>query len=208
LASTTASFRLREARPRIYYILSPMIPANNLKKGMAIKHNGEPHVVLELQHRTPGNLRAFVQTIIRNLRTGKSSDVRFSANEKVELVELDRRQIEFSYSDPHGFHFMDPDTYETITFGKDLIGDKSSFLVENLHVAILYAEGKPVELELPAAVNLKVVEAPEGLRGDSATNVTKTAKLETGLTVQVPLFIQEGETIRVDSRDGSYLGRA
>lgn len=205
---TRPLFRLRRAAPRIYYMRTDMIPANNLKKGMAIKHNGEPHVILELQHRTPGNLRAFVQTIIRNLRTGKSSDVRYSANEKVELVELDRRQLEFSYADHQGFHFMDPTTYETVTLDDSLIGDRRSFLVENLPVTILYAEGKVVEVELPAAVTLKVVESPEGLRGDSASNVTKTAKLETGLNIQVPLFIQEGETIRVDSRDGSYLGRA
>ncbi len=185
-----------------------MIAANNLKKGMAIKHNGEPHVILEMQHRTPGNLRAFVQTILRSLRTGKSSDVRFSANEKVELVELDRRQLEFSYSDPHGFHFMDPETYETVTFDAELVGDTRHYLVENMAVVVLYAEGRPVEFDTPAAVNLRVVEAPEGLRGDSATNVTKTARLETGLTIQVPLFIQEGETIRVDSREGTYLGRA
>lgn len=175
---------------------------------MAIRYNGNPAIVLEVQHRTPGNLRAFVQAIIRYINTGKSADVRFSSTEKVDLVDVNRQQLEFSYSDPQGFHFMDPETYETITLQKDLIGDAGDYLVENLKVEVLSIEGRPAQLELPASVALRVTESAEGVRGDSANNVQKPATLETGLIVQVPLFIKEGETIKIDTRTGAYMGRA
>ena len=185
-----------------------MANANDLRKGMCIRYNGNPAIVLEVQHRTPGNLRAFVQAIIRYIGTGKSADIRFGSTDKVELVEIERKNLEFSYGDRNGYHFMDPETYDTITLQENLIGDAKDYLVENLSVQVLYAEGKPVEVELPASVSLKVVESPEGLRGDSASNVTKPAVLETGKTINVPLFIKEGENIKIDTRSGSYMGRA
>jgi elongation factor P len=185
-----------------------MAAANDLRKGMAIRYNGDIAVVLEVQHRTPGNLRAFVQGTLRSIRTGKSSNVRFSSTETVELVDVTRRTLEFSYKEQDGFVFMDPENYETETLGPELLGSAQEYLSENLKVEVLYAEGKPVEVELPSSVTLKVTEAPEGVRGDSATNVQKMAKLETGKTVQVPLFIKEGELIRVDTRTGAYMGRA
>src|SRR5437660_10023649 len=107
-----------------------------------------------------------------------------------------------------GFHFLAPETYSTITFREYLIGDAKDYLVQNLSLQVLYAEGKPVQVELPASVSLKVVESPEGVRGDTASNVTKPAKLETGKTINVPLFIKEGETIKIDTRTGAYMGRA
>jgi elongation factor P len=185
-----------------------MPAANDLRRGMAIKYNGNPAIVLEVHHRTPGNLRAFVQAIIRYINTGKSADVRFGSTDKVELVEIERKQLEFSYKDRNGYQFMDPETYDTVTLQEALIGDAKDYLVENLSVQVLYAEGKPVQVELSASVNLKVVESAEGLRGDTASNVTKPAKLETGKTINVPLFIKEGETIKIDTRTGAYLGRA
>jgi elongation factor P len=185
-----------------------MPAANDLRRGMAIKYNGNTAMVLEVHHRTPGNLRAFVQAIIRYINTGKSADVRFGSTDKVELVEIDRKQLEFSYKDRNGYHFMDPETYETVSLQENLIGDSKDYFVENLTVQVLYAEGKPVQIELPASVNLKIVESPEGLRGDTASNVTKPAKLETGKTINVPLFIKEGETIKIDTRTGAYMGRA
>jgi elongation factor P len=150
---------------------------------MAIKYNGNAAIVLEVHHRTPGNLRAFVQAIIRYINTGKSADVRFGSTDKVELVEIERKQLEFSYKDRNGYHFMDSETYDTITLQDNLIGDAKDYLVENLSMQVLYAEGKPVQVELPASVSLKVTESPEGLRGDTASNVTKPATLETGMTV-------------------------
>jgi elongation factor P len=185
-----------------------MAAANDLRKGMAIRYHGDVTVVLDVQHRTPGNLRAFVQATLRSIRTGKSSNVRFSSTETVDLVDVNRRKLEYSYKDQDGFVFMDPETYETETFAPELIGESAFYLVENLKVDVLYAEGKAVEIELPSSVELKVVESAEGIRGDSANNVQKPAKLETGKTIQVPLFIKEGELIRVDTRTGAYMGRA
>ncbi len=185
-----------------------MALANDLRKGMAIRYNGNPAIVLEVQHRTPGNLRAFVQALIRYINTGKSADVRFSSTEKVELVEVSRQTLEFSYSDPQGYHFMEPETYETITLQEDLVANAKEYLMENLPIEVLKIEGRPVQVELPASVNLKVTESAEGVRGDSASNVMKPATLETGKIVQVPLFIKEGETIKIDTRTGAYMGRA
>ena len=185
-----------------------MAAANDLRKGMAIKYNGNTAIVLEVHHRTPGNLRAFVQAIIRYINTGKSADVRFGSTDKVELVDIERKQVEFSYKDSSGYHFIDPETYDTVDLQENLLGDAKDYLVENLSVQVLYAEGKAVEVELPASVSLKVVESAEGLRGDTASNVTKPAKLETGKTINVPLFIKEGENIKIDTRSGAYMGRA
>lgn len=185
-----------------------MALANDLRKGMAIRYNGNPAIVLEVQHRTPGNLRAFVQVIIRYIGTGKSADVRFSSTEKVELVDVTRQQLEFSYKDHQGYHFIDPETYETISLHEDLLNEAKDYLVENLKVDVLSIEGRPAQVELPASVNLKVTESAEGVRGDSANNVQKPATLETGKVIQVPLFIKEGEVIKVDTRSGAYLGRA
>ncbi len=185
-----------------------MALANDLRKGMAIRYNGNPAIVLDVQHRTPGNLRAFVQVILRYINTGKSADVRFSSTEKVDVVETTRQELEFSYSDPQGYHFMDPETYETITLNSDLLADAKDYLVENLKVNVLSVEGRPVQVELPSIVELKVTESAEGVRGDSANNVQKPATLETGKVINVPLFIKEGEIIKVSTADGSYMGRA
>jgi elongation factor P len=185
-----------------------MPAANDLRKGMAIRYNGDVTVVLDVQHRTPGNLRAFVQATLRSIRTGKSSNVRFGSTEAVELVDVNRRKLEYSYKDQDGYVFMDPDTYESETLRPELLQNSADYLTENLAVEVLYTEGKPVEVELPSSVSLKVVESAEGLRGDSATNVQKPAKLETGKVIQVPLFIKEGEVIKVDTRTGAYMGRA
>jgi elongation factor P len=185
-----------------------MAAANDLRKGMAIKYNGNAAIVLEVHHRTPGNLRAFVQAIIRYINTGKSADVRFGSTDKVELVDVERKQLDFSYKDKEGYHFMDPESYDTITFQEDFVKEAKDYLTENLSVQVLYTEGKAVEIELPASVHLKVVESAEGVRGDTASNVTKPAVLESGKTVYVPLFIKEGELIKIDTRTGAYMGRA
>ncbi|MDD5349943.1 MAG: elongation factor P [Chthoniobacteraceae bacterium] len=185
-----------------------MAAANDLRKGMAIRYNGNVAIVLEVMHRTPGNLRAFVQLIIRYINTGKSADVRFGSTDKVDLVDVSRQKLEFSYKDNTGYNFMDPETYETISLNENLLADAKDYLVENLGVEVLYAEGKAVQVEIPSTVTLKVVESAEGVRGDSANNVQKPAKLETGKVVNVPLFIKEGEMVKIDTRTGAYLGRA
>lgn len=185
-----------------------MAAANDLRKGMAIKYNGDTAIVLDVQHRTPGNLRAFVQVLIRSLKTGKSSDIRFSSTEKVELVDVNRRKLEFSYKDQNAYHFIDPDNYEDIELSPELLAESKDYLVENLAVDVLFSEDRPVQIEIPSSVNLKVIESAEGVRGDSANNVQKPATLETGKTINVPLFIKEGETVKVDTRTGAYMGRA
>lgn len=185
-----------------------MPSANDLRRGQAIKWNNELWIVLEVEHRTPGNLRAFVQATLRNVRTRKSSENRFSSTEKVDVVETGRQKLEFSYSDPQGYHFMDPESYETVSFDPEFVSGIADYLVENTPVEVLQIEGRVVQIELPPTVNMKVVDSPEGLRGDTATNVQKPAKLETGKTVQVPLFIKEGEIIKIDTRTGEYMGRA
>jgi elongation factor P len=185
-----------------------MPSANDLRKGMAILYNGEVAVVLDAQHRTPGNLRAFVQVNIRSIRTGKSSDVRFSSTERVDVVPMTTRKMEFSYKDGADFVFTDTGTYDTVTLTPEIVGDAKNFLVENAPVTVTFVEEKAVSLELPAAVVLLVTDAPEGIRGDSANNVQKPVTLETGITLQVPLFIKSGEKLRIDTRTGKYLERA
>lgn len=175
---------------------------------MAITYNGDVAVVLETQHRTPGNLRAFVQMSLRSIRTGKTSDVRFSSTERVDVVPLMTKKMEFSYKDAEDYVFSDPETYETVTIPFEIVGDAKHYLVENGTVSVMFVEDKVVQVDLPASVVLTVAEAPDGIRGDSANNVQKTVTLETGLNVQAPLFIKTGEKIKVDTRTGKYMERA
>src|SRR5213596_3657629 len=185
-----------------------MPAANDLRKGMAILYNGDISVVLDTQHRTPGNLRAFVQATIRSIKSGKSSDVRFSSTERVEVVPMTTRKMDFSYKDGEDFVFSDPETYETVTLTPELVSDAKNYLVENGPVTVTFVEDKVVSIELPSSVVLTVSDAPEGIRGDSANNVQKQITLETGITVQAPLFIKTGEKIKVDTRTGKYMERA
>jgi elongation factor P len=185
-----------------------MAVANDLKKGMAINYNGDIAVVLDCQHRTPGNLRAFVQATLRSLRTGKSFDVRFGSTEKIDVVPMIVKKMEFSYKDGEDYVFTDPETFDTVTLTPDLIGDAKNYLVENSPVSVTFVENKAISIELPPSVVLTVTEAPEGVRGDSATNVQKPVVLETGITIQAPLFIKAGEKVKIDTRTGKYMERA
>ncbi len=175
---------------------------------MAINYNGDIAVVLETQHRTPGNLRAFVQASIRSIRSGKSSDVRFSSTERIEVVPMVARKMDFSYKDGEDYVFSDPETYETVTLTPEIVGDARNYLVENGHVTVTFVEERAVSIELPASVILTVADAPEGIRGDSANNVQKAVTMETGIAVQVPLFIKTGEKLKIDTRTGKYIERA
>jgi elongation factor P len=192
------------ALERIYFMSS----ANDLRKGMAINYNGDIAVVLETQHRTPGNLRAFVQATLRSIKTGKASDVRFSSTEKIDVVPMMTRKMDFSYKDGDDFVFSDPETYDQTTLTQELVGDAKNYLVENATVTVTIVDDKPVSIELPSSVVLTVTDAPEGIRGDSSNNVQKPITLETGITVQAPLFIKTGEKIKVDTRTGKYMERA
>src|SRR6478609_9065139 len=185
-----------------------MATANDLRRGMAINYNGDISVVLDSQHRTPGNLRAFVQATLRSIRTGKSSDVRFSSTEKIEVVPMMTKKMEYSYKDGDDYVFSDPETYETVTLPPDLVGEAKNYLTENATVTVTFVEEKVAVLEVPSSVVLTVTDAPEGIRGDSANNVQKAVTLETCITVQAPLFIKTGEKIKVDTRSGKYMERA
>lgn len=185
-----------------------MPAANDIRKGMAINYNGDIAVVLDTQHRTPGNLRAFVQMSIRSIRTGKTADVRFSSTEKVDVVPMVTRKMEFSYKDGDDFVFSDPETYETVTVPPEMVGDAKNYLTENSTVTVTFVEEKVASIDLPSSVVLTVTDAPEGIRGDSANNVQKAITLETGITVQAPLFIKTGEKIKIDTRTGKYMERA
>ena len=182
--------------------------ANEIGKGQAIKFNGDICIVLESQHRTPGNLRAFVQATLRSMRTGKSFVQRFNSNEALELVPMSRKKYEFSYKDNTGYHFLDPVTYDDIVFQEEFVAKVKDYLTENLACDVVFTDEKAADIELPATVTLKIVESADGVRGDSANNVQKVAVLETGLQIQVPLFIKEGELVKIKTADGSYLGRA
>jgi len=184
------------------------INANDLRKGMAVLFNSDTCIVLETQHRTPGNLRAFVQATMRSLKTGRSFETRLGSSEKLETVNMSRSKWDYSYKDGDTYVFIEPQTYENLTLNEEIVKDVKDYLVENLTCEILFIEDKAVTLEVPSSVELTVVESSDGVRGDSANNVMKPAKLETGLVVQVPLFIKEGEKIKVDTREGKYMSRA
>src|SRR3984957_18680804 len=185
-----------------------MATANDLRRGMAINYNGDIAVVLDSQHRTPGNLRAFVQASIRSIKTGKSSDVRFSSTEKIDVVPMMTRKMEFSYKDGEDYVFSDPENYETVNWAPELVGDAKNFLVENAQVTVTFVEDKAVSIELPSSVVLTVSDAPEGIRGGSANIVQKSVTMETGITVHAPLFIKTGEKLKIDTRTGKYMERA
>jgi elongation factor P len=185
-----------------------MPSANDIRKGQVIKFNNEPHLVMETQHRTPGNLRAFVQIKMRNLRYGKALDQRFASTDTIEVMPTDKRTLEFSYADRGTFAFIDPETFDQIEILETTLGDVKNYLTPGGKVDVLFVDEKPLTVELPSAVNLKVIESADGIKGDTASNVQKPAKVETGLVVHVPLFVKEGEIIRVSTADGTYLGRA
>lgn len=176
---------------------------------MVIKwNNNDLYSILKMEHRTPGNLRAFVQVKMRNLRTGAMFDNRFSSTEQVDRAILDEQEMEFLYDDGEDYTFMNTESYEQVALNKELLGDAVSYLTPNIKVHVEFYEGKPMSVELPATVDLKVVETEPGLKGATVSNVGKPAKMETGLIVQVPAFINEGETIRVNTSEGTYLERA
>ncbi|HUA86754.1 MAG TPA: elongation factor P [Bryobacteraceae bacterium] len=185
-----------------------MIPATQLRPGMVVKFNNELYSVFKMEHRTPGNLRGFVQAKMRNFKTGTMIEHRFSSEDRVERASLDEQEMEYLYDDGEYFYFMNTETFEQMHLMKDLLGDATNFLIPQLHVNVEFYEGKPISVELPPSVEMTVVETEPGLKGATVSNVTKPAKLETGLVVQVPPFINEGEKIRVSTSESTYLERA
>ena len=185
-----------------------MPAANDIRKGQVIKFNGEPHLVMETMHRTPGNLRAFVQIKMRNLRYGKALDQRFASTDTIEVMPTEKNTLEFSYVDRGSYAFMDPNSFEQTELSETTLGDVKNYLTPGGKVDVLFVDEKPLSIDLPSTVELKIVESADGVRGDTSSNVQKPAKTETGLVIQVPLFVKEGEVVRVSTIDGTYLGRA
>jgi elongation factor P len=179
-----------------------------MRPGMVIKHNNELCSVFSVEHRTPGNLRAFIQAKLRNLRTGAMFEYRFRSGDAIEKITVDEVEMEFLYSDGDTYHFMNTENYEQLALNHDILGDAVDYLIPNLKIKIEFFDEKPVGVELPQTVELTVVETEPGLKSATASSVTKPAKTETGLVVQVPPFINEGEKIRVDTSEGAYLSRA
>jgi elongation factor P len=184
------------------------IPATQMRPGMIIKHNDQLHLVFAVEHRTPGNLRAFIQAKLRNVRTNAMFEHRFRSGDAIERVIVDEIAMEFLYNDGDDYYFMNPDNYEQTVLKASTLGDVVEYLTPNLRITVSHIDGKPVGVDPPQTVELTVVETEPGIKSATASSVTKPAKLETGLVVQVPPFINEGEKIRVDTSEGTYLSRA
>ena len=185
-----------------------MISATQLRPGMVILFNKELHTVFTMNHRTPGNLRGFVQVKMRNLRSGSMFEHRFSSEDKVDRAILEEKEMEYMYDDGDYYYFMDIENFKQMHFTKDTLGDAVQYLIPQLKLKVEFYEGKAIGIELPPSLEMKVMETEPGLKSATVSNVTKPAKMETGLIVQVPPFINEGESIRVNTTDGSYLERA
>jgi len=185
-----------------------MIQATKLRPGVVIKHNGDLYSIFSVTHRTPGNLRGFVQVRMRSLRSGNMADHRFSSEDRVERAVLDEHEMEYLYQDGDDYHFMNTESYEQIHLNKDTLGDTVQYLTPNLKIQVEFYEGKPIGIELPATVDMEVVETEPSFKGATASNVMKPAKLETGLVVQVPPFVNQGDRIRVNTEEGTYQERA
>jgi elongation factor P len=184
-----------------------MATTSDFKPGMAIRMDGELWTVVEFQHVNPGNWRAFVRTKLKSLRSGKVIEMRFRAGEAVDAVRLETKQFQYLYHDGSGYVFMDKETYDQVSVEEKVVGSGAEFLKDGESVEILFNGSDIIQLEIPITVELKVVETPPGVRGDTATGAQKPAKVETGAMVNVPLFINEGDKIKVDTRTGDYIER-
>jgi elongation factor P len=176
------------------------------KKGLKIQFDGAPYSIVDFQHVKPGKGGAFVRTKLKHMRLGRVIDNTFRAGEKVELVDFDEKRMQYLYRDER-YHFMDLDTYDQISLSADEVGEARDFLKENTEVEILFIDGSPVSVDLPNFIELQIVKTDPGIRGDTASGGSKPATLETGAVIQVPLFLNEGDVVKVDTRSGDYLGR-
>jgi len=184
-----------------------MISSNDFRNGVTIVVDGQLWTVVEFLHVKPGKGSAFVRTRLKNVKTGATVERTFRAGEKLERAVVDNRDMQMLYNDAEGFHFMDTETYENVTIQRELIGEPADFLKDGTKVNVQMYEGNPIGVETPAHVELAVTQTDPGFKGDTATGTTKPATLETGATVQVPLFVNPGDVIRIDTRDRRYIGR-
>ena len=181
---------------------------SDFRRGMAIMFKNDIYLINEFQHVKPGKGQAFIKTKLKNLKTGRVIDNTFKLSEKLEAVRLDGKKMQYLYSDSESFIFMDMDTYDQVSINNELVGDQDKFLKDGMIAKILFHQNNPITVELPTTVDLEVVEAEPAVKGDTAGNLTKFVTLETGAKIQVPPFIEQGEIIRVDTRNGEYVSRA
>lgn len=185
-----------------------MISANDLRKGVTFVYDGDVYQVVDFQHVKPGKGAAFVRTKIRSVMNGGAKDVTFNPNEKFENAVISTKEMQYLYNDGQLYYFMDPETFEQIGIEEESVKDAIIYVRENDSVLIKFYEGKPFSIDPPNFVELKVEKTEPGIKGDTATNVTKPATVETGAVINVPIFINEGDVIKIDTRSGEYLSRA
>jgi elongation factor P len=184
-----------------------MIDVNELRKGVTFQMDGELYRVIDYQHHKPGRGKAVIRTRLRNLRTGSTIDKTFISGDRVQSARLDHRTVQYLYNDDRFYYFMDTESYEQFPLPDEVLEEAKTYLVENMEIELVSYEGEPLDVELPITVDLEVIEAPPGYAGDTAQGATKEVTLETGLKINVPLFIQEGDVLRIDTRDGRYVTR-
>jgi len=185
-----------------------LVSTAEFKKGLRIVFDGEPYTIVDFQHVKPGKGGAFIRTKLKHMRSGKVIDNTFRSGEKVELVDFEEKHMQYLYRDDR-YHFMDTESYEQLSLSPEEVGDARDYLKENTEVDVLYIEGRPVAVELPNFVELAIAKTDPGVRGDTVSSGgTKPATLETGAVIQVPLFVEQGQRIRVDTRSGDYVARA
>ncbi len=185
-----------------------MYSTPDFRKGLKIEINGEPFVIVDFLHVKPGKGGAFVRTTLKSMITGNVLDRTFRSGEKVDKPDMEERQMQYLYQSDEEFHFMDNETYEQLFLTADQLSDARNYLQENVTVTVLFHNGKPLGVEVPIFVELTVTETEPGIKGDTAAGATKPATLETGMTVNVPLFVNEGDRLKIDTRTGKYMERA
>lgn len=185
-----------------------MISVNELRTGLTIEIDNDVFSVVDFLHVKPGKGAAFVRTKLKNVRTGATTERTFRGGEKIARAHIETKQMQYLYSTDDDYYFMDINTYDQVSLHKDDLGDAPKYLLENMTIGIQFYQGSAIGVDLPTTVNLRVVETEPGFRGDTATGATKHAKLETGISVQVPLFVDQDEVVKVDTRSGEYLSRA
>lgn len=184
-----------------------MIDVNDLRKGVIFDYDGNLYRVLEYTHHKPGRGNAIIRIKMRNIRTGSTLEKTFQSGDRVQDVRLDYHNVQYLYNDGDMYYFMDPETFEQPSVPASLVGDMTGFLKEGMEVKLTFYQNEALDIELPTSVDLKVVQADVAVRGDTATGVTKKVQVETGASVDVPMFVKEGDTIRVDTRTGTYVTR-
>ncbi len=186
-----------------------MYSTSDFRKGLKVEFKGDPYIIVDFLHVKPGKGGAFIRTKMKNLVSGRVLEETFRSGEKLEKPDLEEKNVQYLYADPKdGYVFMDEDTYEQMHLTEEQVGDSRFYLLENMSLMINLFQGRPIGLDLPTTVNLEVTKSDPGLRGDTATGATKPATMSTGLVVQVPLFINEGDTLKIDTRSGEYIARA